>query len=331
MTTDPGHPTITAGARVGLVLAAGGVAGYGFHVGALAALERVTGWDPRTATVIAGTSSGSVVATTLATGVDSIEQRERVLATGEQAEVDRPLLELVGRGSFRLPRVWAGPAAPRLVATELRRGRRLDVVNLVTGALPRGRVATRPLADIIARFHQPDAPWPQGPDRQLWIPATDLRTGDRVVFGRDRLDVPLADAVRASCAIPGFFAPAEIDGRAYVDGGISSLDNTDLLADAGLDVVIVSSPMPISPTTLARFPAMRLLQRPPRNRLLANLDRVAATGTEVLVLEPDADVVRTMGFNALRASRLRPIVDAADRSVSAQLRSPAPDPRFACP
>jgi NTE family protein len=45
--------------RVGLVLGAGGVVGGAFHSAVLAALQETTGWDPRTADVIVGTSAGS--------------------------------------------------------------------------------------------------------------------------------------------------------------------------------------------------------------------------------------------------------------------------------
>ena len=41
----------------------------------------------------------------------------------------------------------------------------------------------------------------------------------------------LADAVAASCAIPGFYRPVEIGGRRYVDGGLYSASNLDLLRD----------------------------------------------------------------------------------------------------
>jgi predicted acylesterase/phospholipase RssA len=54
--------------RIGLVLGAGGVVGHAFHAGALAALEDETGWDPRSADVIVGTSAGSVVAALLRAG-----------------------------------------------------------------------------------------------------------------------------------------------------------------------------------------------------------------------------------------------------------------------
>src|SRR4029453_17418931 len=47
------------GARVGLVLGAGGVVGHAFHAGVLRALAEVTGWDPRRAEVVVGTSAGA--------------------------------------------------------------------------------------------------------------------------------------------------------------------------------------------------------------------------------------------------------------------------------
>lgn len=49
------------------------------------------------------------------------------------------------------------------------------------------------------------------------IPVTDLATGERVVFTRG----PVARVVRASCSIPQIYLPVDIDGRPYVDGGLS--------------------------------------------------------------------------------------------------------------
>ena len=74
--------------------------------------------------------------------------------------------------------------------------------------------------------------------------AVRLRDGKRVVFGRpDAPDVPVGQAVAASCAVPGYFRPVSIDGRRYIDGSVRSLTNADLLGDAGLDLVLVISPM----------------------------------------------------------------------------------------
>lgn len=49
------------------------------------------------------------------------------------------------------------------------------------------------------------------------IPLTDLLTGERVPFTSG----PVARVVRASCSIPQIYLPVEIDGRHYVDGGMS--------------------------------------------------------------------------------------------------------------
>ena len=45
--------------------------------------------------------------------------------------------------------------------------------------------------------------------------ATDLRNGEAVLLRSG----PVADAVRASCSIPGVFVPREMGGRELVDGG----------------------------------------------------------------------------------------------------------------
>ena len=95
------------------------------------------------------------------------------------------------------------------------------------------------------------------------------RDGRRVVFGRDGApQTDLAHAVAASCAIPGFFHPVVIDGEPYVDGGVHSPTNADVLRGWDLDVLIVSSPMSVDvgsvrPTldVLPRLHAHRYLQR----------------------------------------------------------------------
>jgi NTE family protein len=58
-------------------------------------------------------------------------------------------------------------------------------------------------------------------DLPLSMNAVDLETGRQEWFGAGGLmDVPLADAVYASCALPVFYPPAHIDGRYFVDGGV---------------------------------------------------------------------------------------------------------------
>ena len=65
--------------------------------------------------------------------------------------------------------------------------------------------------------------------------ACDLETGEEVVF-RDKGD--LGTAIRASCAIPGVFAPVESEGRLLIDGGVVSLVPTKAVQKLGAEIVI---------------------------------------------------------------------------------------------
>ena len=72
----------------------------------------------------------------------------------------------------------------------------------------------------------------------LLISTVDVERGTRVVWGLPGLrDVPVADAVYASCALPGFFPPGRVDGRLCIDGG--TVDNLPAaVAALGMDAVI---------------------------------------------------------------------------------------------
>ncbi len=65
--------------------------------------------------------------------------------------------------------------------------------------------------------------------------ACDLETGKEVVF-KEKGD--LATAIRASCAIPGVFAPVESDGKLLIDGGVVALVPTKAVKNLGADIVI---------------------------------------------------------------------------------------------
>jgi NTE family protein len=66
--------------------------------------------------------------------------------------------------------------------------------------------------------------------------ATELKTGAAVVL-RDRGDVPLA--IRASCAIPGWYVPVVDDqGRQLVDGGLVAVVPSSVTRSLGADIVI---------------------------------------------------------------------------------------------
>jgi NTE family protein len=72
----------------------------------------------------------------------------------------------------------------------------------------------------------------------LLVNTVDLERGSPVVWGLPGLrDVSVVDAVYASCALPGFYPPGDVGGRACVDGG--TIDNLPVgVASQGMDAVI---------------------------------------------------------------------------------------------
>ena len=71
-------------------------------------------------------------------------------------------------------------------------------------------------------------------DTPLAVSAVDLRAGEEVVLHSG----PLLPAIRATCAVPGVFAPERLDGRYLVDGGVMNVLPVDLAWSWEPDVVI---------------------------------------------------------------------------------------------
>src|SRR6267143_7313211 len=66
--------------------------------------------------------------------------------------------------------------------------------------------------------------------------ATDLKSGEAVIM-RDKGDLPFA--IRASCAIPGWYVPVtDPQGRQLVDGGLVALIPVAVARGLGVDIVI---------------------------------------------------------------------------------------------
>ena len=281
--------------RVGLVLGAGGVTGDAFHRGVLRALHDA-GWDARDADVIVGTSAGSMVGAHLR-------------RPDERPPVSRREQSVHGTRLGRAPDL-----SPVLAAA--RRPWRVRAGVLGTALLPTGRHSTEFIAAGVRRFHGSD--WPPAP---FYVCAVRRRDGRRVVFGREgapRTDV--AHAVAASCAIPGFFHPVEIDGEAYVDGGVHSPTNADVLRGWELDLLIVSSPMSVAPRE-----ARATLDLLPRLHAHRYVRREVASfrkrGTAVVTFEPGGELLQVMGVNPLHGGRIDEVEQASYERARAVLEN----------
>ena len=314
--------------RVGLVLGAGGVVGASWLIGALDALESETGWRAENAEVIVGTSAGSVIGTLAAVGIPasyiSAYASGRSLdgldpPPGLELDVDE-LARRVAGDRYRLavapPPI--GPGSWRMALSTLRNPRRHPPAAVLCGWLPRGVVSTDPIKRIVDRFVAAD--WPA--HSNLWIVGCDYVSGRRTVFGRAGApSAAIRDAVAASCAIPAFYHPVRINGRRYVDGGICSVSNADLLCDHGLDAVVILNPM----SSYARAgggPAQRIadaMRGSAGRRLGHEVRKLREQGTEVLVLQPTADDLAVMGANFMARGRRVEVMEQALRSTAREL------------
>jgi NTE family protein len=153
--------------------------------------------------------------------------------------------------------------------------------------------------------------------------ATDLRTGETVVFDRG----PVARAVHASAAIPGVFVPVTIDGRTYVDGGVTDPVPADVARRLGGEVVIavaipraVPAKAPASPIEVA-YHAVTVMA--------AEIGRLRAREADV-VIAPDVGAVAYDDF-----TRKKQLIEAGEAAtlaalpairaaIAAKTRKPAP-------
>jgi len=181
-----------------IALVLGGGGLKGFaHIGVFRALQEM-GIEP---TVVAGTSIGALIGAAYARGMPVDEMADRARA-------------LKRRDLFRLNRMGMLLERQHSPAIYLEEPLRNVVKSVATEE----------------RFDQLK--------RTLLVNTVDIRRGSQVVWGLPGLrHVSVADAVYASCALPGFYPPGHIDNRLCVDGGV--IDNLPVtVASRGMDAVI---------------------------------------------------------------------------------------------
>jgi NTE family protein len=203
--------------RIGLVLSGGGARGAA-HIGVLRVLEELR----VPIDYIAGTSMGSIVGGSYASG-NSVDQMLRDISTIKSSDL-------------------ATDAPPRQDVTFRRK--QDDLQNYIgpelgfrhwSLLLPKGVVTgvgleavLRDLAKVKGSVDFDKLPVP------FRAVATDIETGKMTVFRSG----DLAAVMRASMSVPGAIAPAEIEGRALVDGGLTRNLPVDVAREMGADVII---------------------------------------------------------------------------------------------
>lgn len=215
------------------------------------------------------------------------------------------------------------PASAKAFTSSARRLRQLPPTAVLAGFMPEGKGSLERIQHLIEAITPMDE-W--SPHPNVWIVTMDIGESRRVPFGKAGAPVaPLASAVMASCAIPSWFQPVEIDGHKYVDGGACSATNVDLLAEMGLDEVYVLAPMVSFAVDRPSNMIARLERRwrvSVTRRCLAEAEKVRDRGASVVLLGPGPEDLEAMGGNVMDVTRRLDVLETSLRTSVEALRDP---------
>jgi NTE family protein len=308
------------------VLGAGGVLGAAWSIGALNAIAEVDGVLPHASDIIVGTSAGSVLAALLGAGFTAEQLRAHQLGM--------PLPHRVGIGwDYDSATGGAFPARPKLAVGSpalLRRSvtnpRHVPPLAVLAALTPPGSGNLAAVGAMVGSVADASG-WVAR--EGIYVMSLDYDSGRRVAFGRHGSPpATIAEAVMASCAIPGWYAPVMINGRRYIDGGAWSTSNVDVLAREEVEQVYVVAPMASfvldHPHTLTGR-IERRVRRQITRRLLHEAGRVRETGAALTILAPGPEDLAVMGANMMDPSRRLEVLETSLRTSAEALRHPRPD------
>ena len=210
-----------------LVLGGGGPVGASWMSALLAGLTSA-GLPLAESDVVMGTSAGSVVGAWLtmqADGLSSVPERMRERAAWHAANAG------AGHGDRDLLRRMAEASGERSA---------LSAAQAAVAAIP---PISADEAEGLWKAALPEGEWP----RRLRIAAVDAGTGIVRAWSVED-DIPLGVAVACSTAAPGAAPPVVVADATWVDGGVRSGTNADLVDSVenpgGAGKVLIVAPMP---------------------------------------------------------------------------------------
>ncbi len=335
---------------MGLCLGGGGITGAMYEVGCLAALEEFfEGFAASDFDVFVGSSSGATVATALAGGFPAARLYRALLDPSDDffPLKRNHLLRLDSAEWRRVVKSGVG-AARRFVSSAAARPLELDLWNELDrfwDSLPAGIFALDGYEKFLRAFaarrsiseHFADLP------RRLFLVASDVDRGERVVFGAGELThVPVSQAICAASAIPLLFAPVRIGGHDYIDAGIGDVAHADLAMEEGCELVLIVNPMVPVHADLGEkgVPTGHGLERRVRDkgliwvysqafrlrseaRLREGLRRFAVEhpDTAVQLLEPDPDDATIFMYSPMNFAARRTILEDGFVRTTQQLKA----------
>jgi NTE family protein len=188
----------------------------------------------------------------------------------------------------------------------------LRIWSLAKGVFAGNILKPEPLKRTIARL----VPAARFADLKtpLTITATDLDSGELVLFGALGQDAPFVDALYASCALPLYFPPQVLDGRRLGDGGLRAVLPLEVARRVAADLVVAVDVGP----GFDEPPADRKAAVPPLVRAHGEAIRIMmAAQTERAIADWPKDAPRLVVVRAVAEREATFAVGAGERFVRA--------------
>ncbi len=333
--------------KLALVLAGGGMTGAVYEIGALRAIDDLlVGRTVNDFDIYVGTSAGAIVASFLASRF-SPETMFQVIA-GQHPNI--PPIKRKYVFSFNQREfIRRGLGLPgKLVGTTVEYFRDwqnatlVDALWTLTDALPSGFYDGMALDKYMRMALAANGSTNRFADleRELYIIATSLDTGERAVFGTDvNSDVPISLAVAASSALPMIYKPVRIGNTEYIDGTMRGNASLDIAVEHGATLIVCVNPL--VPYDNSRQPG-KISQSFSRRGFSAIAAQVSRIGThsglryqikqlrrqhpevDIILIEPQADDQQLAFGNIMRYSERLDIARHGFESVTLNLAEDYP-------
>lgn len=344
ITIKPAADPVSSNLKFGLALAGGGPLGGFYELGALCAIEdHLEDLSMNDMDIYVGVSSGAFLAAGLANEI-SLRQMAQIFIYDNQSltpfNPDHFLQPAYRDYLVKLAK------SPGLISKTLLKWAKsplktgvVDLLESLGTALPTGVFNNKKLAHFLKTVltkHGQSNDFRQL-DKQLYIVACELNTGKIAGFGNGvNEEVPISKAVQASSALPGLYAPVNINGKYYVDGALRRTMN----ASAALkqDTHLLFAVNPIVPFSRAPESTKKGLEAGGlpmvlsqtfrsivQSRLKSGLDKYESLypKADILLAEPDTDDEHLFNSNLFSYSHRDELCDYAYQVTRRHLQDQA--------
>lgn len=269
-----------------LVLGGGGLLGPAWEAGLLAGIAEAEARITKADRII-GTSAGAIIGVQIALGRKPGDIFQGQIAMAE---------EFIKQNRVRSESIPSPTGQPQIIQDILKAALKGDVPRELLVKI--GRMALEaeatPEDQFIANFLPLVRPGEVWPDRFVCI-ALDAEDGTLAVWDNHSRVDPV-HAIAASAAAPFVVTPIQIHGHRYMDAGLRSTTNADVVK--GFDRVVIVAP------SVAFMPELNIQAK----REIAAIEQA---GGKAILITPDRSSTEAMGFNPMDAARSEAVARAA--------------------